>query len=107
VARISASTLGSPRVIELLAALTVLLLFASQAPALEFYGEQDADGGVRVVNDIGAEVNALTGNPIGSRPDFCPSGSYYFTELDSDKAQLVLNACSSDAGEYPVQLLAN
>ena len=104
--RHSVMALRRPIAVDILAALSILLFLASQAPATEFFGEQEADG-VRVVDGSGADVNVLTGNPFGSRPDFCPWGSYYFNELESDKAQLVLTDCATDDGTYPVQVLSN
>jgi hypothetical protein len=99
------TTLRRPIAIDLLAALTILLLLASRAPATEFFGEPEAGGSVRVFDDSGVEVDVLTGDPFGARPGLCPSGSYYFNELESDKAQLVLTDCSTGDSNYPIQLL--
>lgn len=91
----------------LLVALTTLILFASIAQAEEFYGQTEGDGEVRVVDANGAEVPVVNGDPLGTRPDTCPSGSYYFNELDTDKAQIVLTDCTTGTGSYPVQLIGS
>ena len=101
------TTLRRPIAIDLLAALTIFILLASHAFALEFFGEQEPDGDLRIIDGAGAEVTVLSGNPLGTRPDICLPGSYYFNELESDKSQMVLTDCATDNGSYPVQLLTN
>lgn len=103
----SALTLQRPTGMALLAALTTLILFASIARAEEFYGQQEGDGEVRVVDSNGAEVPIVNGDPLGTRPDSCPIGSYYFNELPTDKAQIVLTDCATGNGSYPVQLVGS
>jgi hypothetical protein len=88
----------------LLAGLFALPLFSSAASAEQFFAEQDSGGAVNVVDAAGAPVSIVYGDPVGSRPDLCPSGSYYFTELDTDRAQLVLTDCATGQGNYPVTI---
>jgi len=106
VTRHSAMMLRRPNAIHLLAALTLFILLASHATALEFFAEADGNS-LRVTDNNGAAVTVLTGDPIGSRPNICLPGQFYFNELDSDKAQVVLTDCATNNGNYPIQILSN
>jgi hypothetical protein len=102
-----ALTARRPSGVAFLVTLTTLILLASFARAEDFFGQQESGGGIRVVDSGGVEVPVVMGDPVGTRPDSCPTGSYYFTELASDKAQIVLSDCATGNGSYPVQLLGS
>jgi hypothetical protein len=106
VTRHSALLLRRPNAIHLLAALTIFTLLVSHAAALEFFAEADGDD-LRITDNSGATVTVLTGDPIGSRPNICLPGQFYFNQLDSDKAQVVLTDCATNRGNYPIQILSN
>lgn len=91
----------------LLAGLIVVPFSAAAASAEQFFAEQDAGGGVNVVDASGAPVSVVYGEPIGTRPDYCPSDAYYFTEMDTDRAQLVLTDCATGQGSYTVSILGS
>ncbi len=103
----SALTVRRPSGVAFLVTLTTLILVASFARADGFFGQQESNGDIRVVDSGGAAVPVVMGDPVGTRPDVCPSGSYYFTELANDKAQIVLSDCATGSGNYPVQLLGS
>jgi hypothetical protein len=91
--------------VALVAGLIVLPALTAAAAAQQFFAEQDADGEIGVVDDAGAAVPVVNGDPVGTRPYLCPSDAYYFTELDTDKAQLVLTDCATGQGSYAVTIL--
>ena len=91
----------------LLAALLALPIFTAAASAQQFYAEVQADGSLSVTDSGGADVPIVNGDPVGTRPDTCPSDSYYFNQLDSDKAELVLTDCATGLGTYDVEILGS
>lgn len=93
------------RVSRLLVGLIILPAFTVAVSAQQFFAEQEADGEIRVVDATGADVPVVNGDPVGSRPSTCPLDSFYFTELDTDKAQLVLTDCATGQGSFAVSIL--
>lgn len=88
-----------------LAALTVVLLSATSAAA-EFFATPLPDGGLAITDIAGAEVDVVNGEPVGTRPEICPVGAYYFNELATDKAQMVLTDCATGEGDFSVEFQA-
>ena len=74
------------------------------AKATQFFATQDLDGDISIVDESGAEVPIAESDPVGERPIFCPFGSYYVTELPTDRAKLVLTDCATGLGQYDVEL---
>jgi hypothetical protein len=89
----------------LFAFLLAVPLSAATASAQQFFAEAEGGGEVNIVDASGTDVPVVDGDPFGTRPDTCPSDSYYFNELDSDKAQLVLTDCATGLGTYTVEIL--
>jgi hypothetical protein len=95
------STRAPWRVPALLAFALALPLLTAEASA-QFYASEEAGGDLQVFAEGGAEVPVVNGDPVGTRPDVCPIDAFYFNELASDKAQLVLTDCATGQGTYSV-----
>jgi hypothetical protein len=89
----------------LVAGLIALPVLAAPASAQEFFATPQADGSIVVTDDGGAQVSIVNGDPVGTRPGDCPSDSYYFNDLDTDKAKLVLTDCTTGEGTYDVEIV--
>jgi hypothetical protein len=98
----AALTMGRLHGSALLAGLIALPTLSIAASAQQFFVQQLADGTIRMVDGGGADVTIVDGDPIGTRPDPCPSDAYYLNHLASDKAQLVLTDCATGRGTYTV-----
>jgi hypothetical protein len=96
------STIAHWRVLALIVSLTGLPLWTAGASA-QFYASQEIDGEIHVVDGGGTDVPVVNGDPVGTRPDDCPADAFYFNELASDKAQLVLTDCASGQGAFSVE----
>lgn len=96
---------GQLRTAAFLAGTVTFAAVACPASAQEFFVEQEFIGEVTVVDASGAEVPIVNGTPFGTRPGYCPSDSYYFNDLESDKAEVVLTDCATGEGAYEVQAL--
>ena len=84
----------------LLAGLIALPLSDAGASAEQFFAKRDAGGNINVVDSSGAPVSIAYSNPVGTKPSPCPSGSDYFTEMDTDRTKLALTDCATDQGNY-------
>ena len=85
-----------------IAGLIALPLFTAGASA-QFYATPQAEGAVVVTDAAGAEVPMVEGDPVGTRPEICPVHAFYFNELDTDKAQMVLTDCATGEGSFGVE----
>jgi hypothetical protein len=88
-----------------LATATGLLLFNGSGLAADFYATQQLDGDLQVVDAAGMEASIATQDIVGTRPDFCPSGSYYFMQPPEDQTLLVLSDCATGEEQHTVEML--
>ena len=82
----------------------LLLLGAASNAVAQFYATQDADGDLTIVDEAGAEVPVATSDPVGERPDICPSDAYHIAEVPTDRSKLVLTDCATGEGQYTVEM---
>jgi len=94
--------IGSRHIVVAFAALP---LFATSASG-QFFAAPTPGGELVVTDGGGVEVEALNGDPVGTRPEICPVGAYYFSELATDKAQMVLMDCATGEGAFTVEFQA-
>ena len=78
-------------------------LIAASSASAQFYAAQLPTGDIAVVDATGADVEVVTGDPVGERPAVCPSGAYHVAELPTDTSQLVLTDCASGQEQYSVE----
>jgi hypothetical protein len=89
----------------LLVGLLALPALTAPVSAQAFFATPQGDGSVVVTDNGGAEVSIVNGDPVGTRPGDCPAHSYYFNDLDTDKAKLVLTDCATGDGTYEVEIV--
>jgi hypothetical protein len=89
-----------------LAGLIALPLFTAAAAA-QYYATPQVGGEVEVTDATGGEVSVVNGEPVGTRPDNCPGDAFYFNELATDKAQMVLTDCATGEGAFSVEFQAD
>jgi hypothetical protein len=83
----------------------VFLLCASPSASLaQFHAAPNPDGETIVLDADGQEVDIAQADPVGIRPDYCPSTSYYVYEVQSDKTELVLADCLTGLHQYKVDM---
>lgn len=86
------------------AAATILLLLSSTAGFAQFQATQDDNGDTVVLDTGGQVVDIAPADPVGIRPTYCPAGSFYVFEIQSDKTELVLADCVSSSEQYTVEM---
>ena len=86
------------------AAAAVLLLLSSTAGFAQFQATQDENGDTVVLDTGGQVVDIAPADPVGIRPPFCPAGSFYVFEVQSDKTELVLADCVTSSEQYTVEM---
>ena len=79
-------------------------VFPGSAAKAQFFATPEASGELSVVDEGGAPVNVVTADPVGTRPDNCPTGAYHVAELPTDTSQLVLTDCATGQGQYAVEM---
>ena len=87
-----------------LAAASFLLLASSTGGMAQFQAVQGEDGVPVVVDTGGQVVDIAPADPVGVRPSFCPAGSYYAFEVQTDKTELVLADCVTSSEQYTVDM---
>ena len=80
--------------------------FSATSASSQFFAAPVSDGDLVVTDAGGVEVEVVNGDPVGTRPEICPVGAFYFNELASDKAQMVLTDCATGEGAFTVQFQA-
>ena len=80
------------------------LILTGSGAAAQFYATQDADGELTIVNEAGAEVPVATSDPVGQRPEICPSDAYHVAEAPTDSSKLILTDCATGEGQYTVEM---
>ena len=86
------------------AAAAMAFLLSTTAASAQFYATHDPDGNTIVVDQNGQEVQIAQSDPVGERPNYCPAGSYYVSEVLTDKTELVLTDCIISSAQYTVQM---
>ena len=86
------------------AAAAALLLLSSTAGFAQFQATQDDNGDTVVLDTGGQLVDIAPADPVGVRPTYCPAGSFYVFEIQSDKSELVLADCVSSSEQYTVEM---
>ncbi len=86
----------------MIAAACLAVIPASNAAA-QFLATQESTGDIAVVDESGTAVEVVTADPVGTRPDVCPSGAYHVAELPTDISQLVLTDCATGE-DYNVEM---
>jgi hypothetical protein len=56
------------------------------------------------VDASGTQVDIAPADPVGVRPEYCPSASYYVYEVQTDKTELVLADCLTGLHQYTVDM---
>lgn len=89
----------------LTASAVAIFLFMSPTEGMaQFYATLDTNGDTTVFDTSGQEVPVATADPVGTRPVDCPSDSYYVSEVQSDKTELVLTDCATNQDQYTVEM---
>src|SRR3954447_11233705 len=81
-------------------------LFVLSAPAAmaQFYATHDENGDTVVVDQNSLPVQIAQADPVGERPSYCPAGSFYVSEVLTDKTELVLTDCIVTTVQFTVQM---
>ena len=74
------------------------------AGAEEYSATQDGAGEIAVLDEAGAPVLVVVGEPVGTRAEVCPSDAYYIAALPTDMSQLVLTDCATDSEHHSVEM---
>ena len=62
----------------------------------QFHATQDTDGDTIVFDTNDQEVRSHWPIRWGRDPPYCPSGSFYVSEVQTDKTELVLTDCATN-----------
>jgi hypothetical protein len=84
-----------------------MLLYAFSpiaANSAEYYATQDATGEILVVDEGGAPVPVVVGDPVGTRAAICPNDAMYIAALPTDTSQLVLTDCATETEQHSVEM---
>ena len=87
-----------------LAAAAVFLLASSSVGMAQFHAVQDEDGNTTVLDTSGQVVDIAPADPVGIRPTYCPAGSFYVFEVQTDKTELVLTDCVTSSIQFTVEM---
>ena len=79
----------------------------ASASAAEFYAKQAPSGEIVVVDQTGATVPFLVGDPVGEKPDLCPADTYYVAEEPEDISQLILTDCATSETRHTVEIMGS
>lgn len=87
-----------------LTAAAVFVLLSSAAAMAQFRATLDSNGETVVLDTSGVEVEIASADPVGVRPTYCPAGSYYAFEVQTDKTELVLADCVTSSVQFTVEM---
>ena len=87
-----------------LSAAALLWLASPSITLAQFHAVPDPNGETIVLDESGQQVDIAQADPVGVRPDYCPSTSYYVYEVQSDKTELVLADCLTGLHQYTVDM---
>ena len=95
------------RPVRVALAAMLVAVFASTSASAQFFATPESDGDLLVLDSFGAEMTVVASDPVGVRPDVCPSGAYHVAEVPEDISQLVLTDCATGEGQFTVEILGS
>jgi hypothetical protein len=99
---------GTREILASASAAIVLSLFATaSATAEQFFAKQAPSGEIVVVDETGAPVPFLVGDPVGEKPDLCPADTFYVAEEPEDISQLILTDCATSQARHTVEIMGS
>jgi hypothetical protein len=87
-----------------LAGAAAIVLLSSTASMAQFHATLNDSGETVVLDESGVEVDIAPADPVGVRPSYCPAGSYYASEVPTDKTELVLADCVTSSLQFTVEM---
>ena len=82
----------------------VLLVLSTPAAMAQFFATHDDNGDTVVIDQNELPVQIAQADPVGDRPSYCPAGSFYVSEVLTDKTELVLTDCIVSSLQFTVQM---
>jgi len=81
-----------------------LFMCSTPGAMAQFYATHDENGDTVVLDQNQLPVQIAQAEPVGERPSYCPAGSFYVSEVLTDKTELVLTDCIVSTIQYTVQM---
>jgi len=89
---------------RVLGAAALVFALSTTAAMAQFYATHDDNGDTVVVDQYDLPVQIAQADPVGERPPYCPAGSFYVSEVLTDKTELVLTDCIVSSLQFTVQM---
>ena|SRR4051812_39399410 len=89
---------------RVLCAAALVFALSTTAAMAQFYATHDDNGDTVVVDQNALPVQIAQADPVGERPSYCPAGSFYVSEVLTDKTELVLTDCIVSSLQFTVQM---